>query len=55
MAQRPDAPVIIMTAHGSAQDRAEALAAGAFQFIQKPFDLAELTAIVREASERLGR
>lgn len=55
MAQRPDAPVIIMTAHGSAQDRAEALAAGAFQFIQKPFDLSELTALVREASERLGR
>lgn len=55
MAQRPDAPVIIMTAHGSAQDRTEALAAGAFRFIQKPFDLAELTAIVREASERIGR
>lgn len=55
MAQRPDAPVIIMSAHGTAQDRADALAAGAFRFIQKPFDLAELTALVREASARLGR
>ena len=50
MTERPDAPVIIMTAHGSAQDRAEAESAGVFKFIQKPFDLSEMTAVVRAAA-----
>jgi len=54
MGQRPDAPVIMMTAHGSAQDKAEAEAAGVYKFIQKPFDLSEMTAVVREASAKLG-
>ncbi len=54
MADRPDAPVIMMTAHGSAQDKADAEAAGVYKFIQKPFDLAEMTAVVREASAKLG-
>lgn len=54
IAQRPDAPVILMTAHGGAQDKADALAAGVFRFVQKPFDLSEMTAIVREASERVS-
>jgi DNA-binding NtrC family response regulator len=54
MVQRPDAPVIIMTAHGSAQDKAEAEAAGVFKFIQKPFDLTEMTTVVRAATAKLG-
>jgi len=54
IAERPDAPVILMTAHGSAQDKAEAEAAGVYKFIQKPFDLAEMTAVVREATAKLG-
>ena len=54
MQARPDAPLIMMTAHGSAQDKAEAEAAGVYKFIQKPFDLTEMTAVVREASAKLG-
>ncbi len=54
MADRPDAPVIMMTAHGSAQDKAEAEAAGVYKFIQKPFDLSEMTTVVREAAAKLG-
>lgn len=54
MSIRPDAPVIIMTAHGSAQDKAEAEAAGVFKFIQKPFDLTEMTTVVRAATAKLG-
>jgi DNA-binding NtrC family response regulator len=54
MSQRPDVPVIMMTAHGSVQDKAEAEAAGVYKFIQKPFDLSEMTAVVREASAKLG-
>ena len=53
MAQRPDAPVIIMTAHGSAQDKAEAEAAGVFRFIQKPFDLSTMASVVGEAVAKL--
>ena len=54
MTDRPDVPVILMTAHGSAQDKAEAEAAGVYKFIQKPFDLSEMTAVVREASAKLA-
>jgi len=54
MAERPDAPVIIMSAHGAAQDKAEAEAAGVYKFIQKPFDLSEMTAVVRAAAATLG-
>ena len=54
ISDRPDAPVIMMTAHGSAQDKAEAEAAGVYKFIQKPFDLSEMTAVVREAAAKLG-
>lgn len=55
MAERPDAPVIMMTAHGSAQDKADAEAAGVYKFIQKPFDLSEMTALVRDAAAKSGR
>lgn len=54
MSHRPDAPVIMMTAHGSALDKAEAEAAGVYKFIQKPFDMSEMTAVVREATAKLG-
>jgi DNA-binding response OmpR family regulator len=40
--KRPDAPVIMMTAHGSEEDGKQALALGACQFIGKPFDLSEV-------------
>ena len=46
-------PVIMMTAHGSALDKAEAEAAGVFKFVQKPFDLSEMTSVVREATAKL--
>ena len=52
-AVRPDAPVILMTAHGSAEDAAEAMAEGAFQFVAKPFDVADMTALVGEARRRV--
>lgn len=42
LAKRPDAPVIMMTAHGSEEDGKEALALGANQFIGKPFDISEV-------------
>jgi DNA-binding NtrC family response regulator len=50
---RPNMPVIIITGHGSDSTRTEALAAGAFSFLQKPFrfsDIKELMDRVESAS-----
>lgn len=48
--RQPDAPrVILMTAHGSVEILQEAVQAGAFRAISKPFDLDEMADIVREA------
>jgi DNA-binding NtrC family response regulator len=48
-AVRPDAPVIILTAHGTAEDAAAALSAGVFRFVHKPFDVPEIVRLVGEA------
>jgi DNA-binding NtrC family response regulator len=45
-AERPDAPVIMMTAHGTADDGARAKALGASAFVGKPFDVAEMVRLV---------
>jgi DNA-binding NtrC family response regulator len=48
--RQPDAPrVILMTAHGSAEILEEAIKAGAFRAIKKPFDLDDMVDIVCEA------
>jgi DNA-binding NtrC family response regulator len=48
-ALRPDVPVILITAHGSAEDAAAAMAEGAYRVVTKPFDVARIAAIVHEA------
>ncbi len=48
-ASRPDAPVLIMTAHGSADDAAEARRLGAWRFVGKPFDVGDMIRLVQEA------
>ncbi|MEN9800310.1 MAG: hypothetical protein RL653_4007 [Pseudomonadota bacterium] len=45
----PDVPVIIMTAHGTVDSAVEAIKAGAFDYITKPFDQAELQAVIDKA------
>jgi two-component system response regulator GlrR len=40
--QRPDIPVIILTAHGTIPDAVKATHAGVFSFLSKPFDSKEL-------------
>ncbi len=47
--ERPDVPVILMTAHGAAEEAQAALAEGAFRFVGKPFDVAEIASLVGEA------
>ncbi len=45
----PTSRVILMTAHGTAEILEEALCAGAFRAVGKPFDMGEMVAMVRAA------
>lgn len=45
-ASRPDVPVVMMTAHGSAEEARQALALGAVQFVNKPFDVTEMVQLI---------
>ncbi|MFH1810922.1 MAG: sigma-54 dependent transcriptional regulator [Pseudomonadota bacterium] len=45
-----DLPVILITAHGTVDNAVEALKAGAFDFITKPFEQDELLAVVQKAA-----
>jgi two-component system response regulator GlrR len=49
---RPDVPMIVMTAHGTAEDALEARASGVFSFVSKPFDVPSLVALANTAAER---
>jgi two-component system response regulator PilR (NtrC family) len=48
----PSIALIMITAHTSTKSAVEALKAGAFDYIAKPFDIDELKIIVRKAVER---
>jgi two-component system C4-dicarboxylate transport response regulator DctD len=47
----PDVRVVMMSAHGTADDVSRARALGAFRFVEKPFDVTEVVKIVGEAWE----
>lgn len=46
---RPDVPLILMTAHGTNEDASQALAAGAFAVVGKPFDVSEMVSLADAA------
>ena len=48
----PDAEVILMTGHGKTEMGLEALRAGAFDFIQKPFTKLALNKTIKQAMEK---
>ncbi|MHB8879033.1 MAG: sigma-54 interaction domain-containing protein, partial [Myxococcaceae bacterium] len=50
-ASAPDVPVIIITAHGTVDSAVEAIKAGAFDYITKPFDQSEIQAVIAKASK----
>lgn len=50
----PELPVIMMTAHGTVKNAVEAMKAGAFDYVTKPFDLDEIRLIAGNAM-RLNR
>ncbi|MCU0304865.1 MAG: sigma-54 dependent transcriptional regulator [Thermoanaerobaculales bacterium] len=53
MARRLHQPVILMTAFGSISSAVEAMRAGAFHYLTKPFNLDDLLEIVNEASAQI--
>ncbi|MBZ4418589.1 sigma-54 dependent transcriptional regulator [Myxococcus sp. RHSTA-1-4] len=50
-AANPDVPVIIITAHGTVDSAVDAIKAGAFDYITKPFDQSELSSVVAKAAK----
>ncbi|KAA3610822.1 MAG: sigma-54-dependent Fis family transcriptional regulator [Planctomycetota bacterium] len=51
-AEDPDLPVLIITAYGSLEGAVEAMRAGAYDYVSKPFDLDDLLLTARRALER---
>ncbi len=47
----PEMPIILITAHGAIDSAITALRLGAFDYLQKPFDLKDISAAVKRASE----
>src|SRR6266404_3360934 len=47
----PDVPVIVVTAHGRVDSAVEAMKAGAFDFVTKPFEHAELKEIIAKVAD----
>src|SRR5512135_2095582 len=48
--RHPELPVILVTAYGRIEDAVEAMRGGAFDYISKPFDEAELLRVVGNAA-----
>ncbi len=51
-AARPEAPVVMITAHGNEKIAVDAMKAGADDYVPKPFDNDEIRLVVRRALER---
>ena len=49
IAEYPDVPVIMITAHGSVDSAVEAVKLGAFDYIEKPFERSEIRNVVTKA------
>ncbi len=50
---RPAVEVIILTGHGSEQDRETCMSLGAFAYLHKPVDIEVLSQTIREANEHI--
>ena len=49
VAEHPELPVILITAHGSVDSAVEAVKLGAFDYIEKPFEHSQIRAVVDKA------
>ena len=50
--RRPDIPVVLMTGHGDIPTAIQAIRAGAYDFLEKPFNREQLLAVVLRACEQ---
>jgi len=50
---RPEIEVIVLTGHGSERDRQRCMQLGAFAYLQKPVDIDELSATLKEAHAKI--
>ena len=50
---RPEIEVIVLTGHGSEDDRRQCMALGAFAYMQKPVDIDELSDTLKRAHEKI--
>jgi len=50
---RPQIEVIILTGHGSEEDRQLCMDLGAFAYLQKPLDINELSETIQQANEKI--
>jgi Nif-specific regulatory protein len=49
VAEHPEVPVIMITAHGSVDSAVEAVKLGAFDYIEKPFEQSQIRQVVQKA------
>ncbi|PID39192.1 MAG: response regulator [Proteobacteria bacterium] len=54
-ATRPEIEVIVVTGHGSEDDRKRCMELGAFAYMQKPVDIDKLSAILKKAHAKINR
>ena len=54
-AERPEIEVIILTGHGSEEDRRICMGMGAFAYLQKPGDIAKLCETLEKAQQKVQR
>ena len=47
--EKPDVPVIVITAHGSVESAVKAMKSGAYDYITKPFENEEIRIVVSKA------
>ena len=52
---RPEIEVIIVTGHGSEEDRRLCMDLGAFAYLQKPLDINELSDTIQQANDKVRR
>ena len=52
---RPDLPIVVMSAQNTLMTAITAAERGAYEYLPKPFDLNELTAVVKRALEAKGK
>ena len=53
--ERPHVEVIILTGHGSEQDKNSAMELGAFAYLEKPVDIEVLTKTMKDAYEKINK